>query len=62
MKFPFPAIAAAFRERRTVHPPVPDVTGADVERIVLRDFSAAQLEDVLAILTEYTSQWESGTC
>ena len=38
MKFPFPTIAAAFRERRIVRQPIPDVTEKDIDRIVRRDF------------------------
>lgn len=52
MKFPFPAIAAAFRERRMVHQPVPDVSKDDVERIVRRDFPA-QFANVIEILNRY---------
>jgi hypothetical protein len=33
--------------------PTPTVTNADVERIVRRDFPAARVEEVLAMLEEY---------
>lgn len=52
MRFPFPAIAAYFRELRAVHPPIPGVSQADVERIVRRDFPAEQFEEVRAALEE----------
>jgi hypothetical protein len=61
LKFRFPAIAAAFRERRVVRQPHPEVTSQDVERIVRRDFPDAQFADVMAMLKEYSSQWEGGT-
>lgn len=33
--------------------PTPQVTDADVERIVRREFEAARVENVLAVLREY---------
>ena len=54
MKVPFPAIAAAFRERRIVRQPIPDVTEKDVERIVRRDFPREQYDTVMGILREYS--------
>ena len=53
MKFPFPAIAAAFRDRRNVRQPIPDVTETDVERIVRRDFPEQQYETVMGVLKVY---------
>jgi hypothetical protein len=53
VRFPFPAIAAVFRERRAVHQPHPDVTESDVERIVRRDFPREQFDSVMAALKEY---------
>ena len=35
--------------------PVPDVTQADVERVVRRDFSAEQVEEVLGLLNKSES-------
>ena len=38
--------------------PTPDVTGADVERVVRRDFPAGHVAGVLALLDEYgTESW-----
>jgi hypothetical protein len=54
MKFPFPTIAAAFRERRIVRQPIPDVTEKDVERIVRRDFPREQYDTVMGVLREYS--------
>ncbi len=56
MKFPFPAIAAAFRERRIVRQHIPDVTEKDVERVVRRDFSEEPYETVMAVLREYSER------
>ena len=53
MKFPFPAIAAAFRERRSVHQRIPDATEGDVQRIVRRDFAHEQFGTVMSVLDEY---------
>ena len=50
LRFPFPAITAAFRERRAVHPPIPDVSPRDVEKIVRRDFPAEQFSEINAVL------------
>jgi hypothetical protein len=36
--------------------PVPQVTAADIERIVRRDFPEAQVGDALAILAEYGTE------
>jgi hypothetical protein len=41
--------------------PIPDVTAEDVKRIVRRDFPVAAFEDVMAIVAEYASRWESAT-
>jgi hypothetical protein len=41
--------------------PIPDVTAEDVKRIVRRDFPVAAFEEVMAIVAEYTSRWESAT-
>ena len=39
--------------------PTPDVTGADVERIVRRDFAAERAVEVLAMLGEYGEEtWQ----
>jgi len=54
MKFPFPAIAAAFRERRIVRQPIPDVKEKDVERIVRREFAREQCDTVMGVLREYS--------
>jgi hypothetical protein len=54
MKFPFPTIAAAFRERHIVRQPIPDVTEKDVERIVRRDFPREQYDAVMRVLREYS--------
>lgn len=54
MRFPFPAIAAAFRERRTVHQPIPVVTENDVDRVVRRDFSREQFDAVIGVLGKYS--------
>ncbi len=53
MRFPFPAVAAAFREHQTVDQPVPDVTEADVERVVRRDFPSDQFDTVMGVLRQY---------
>ena len=53
MKFPFPAIASAFRDRRAVHQPVPDVSATDIERIVRRDFPKDEFDSTLAALGQY---------
>ena len=53
MKFRFPAIASAFRERRAVHQPIPDVSVTDVERIVRRDFPKDEFDSALAALGQY---------
>ena len=59
MKFPFPAIASAFRGRRAVHQPIPDVSLADVERIVRRDFPGTEFDAVMAVLKQYgTEKWQ----
>jgi hypothetical protein len=36
--------------------PVPQVTAADIERVVRRDFTEGQVEEALAILAEYGPQ------
>ena len=54
MRFPFPAIAAAFRERREVRQPFPDVSDEDVERIVRRNFPNEQFDSVMAALGAYS--------
>jgi hypothetical protein len=54
MKFPFPTIAAAFRERRIVRQPIPDVTEKDVDRIVRRDFLRERYDTVMGVLREYS--------
>ena len=54
MKLLISAIAAAFRERRRVRQPIPDVTEKDVERIVCRDFPGEPYETVMAVLSEYS--------
>ena len=42
--------------------PVPKVTGADVERIVRRDFPADQVSEALALLEEYGKEsWHRET-
>ena len=47
-----------FGSARAPLQPVPQITAADIERVVRRDFSEAQVDDVLAILAEYgTEQW-----
>jgi hypothetical protein len=39
--------------------PIPEVNSDDVTRIVRRDFPDTQLEDVMAIVTEFASQWDT---
>lgn len=53
MKFPFPAIGTALRERMTVRQRIPNVSEADVERIVRRDFPKERFEAVMEMLGEY---------
>jgi hypothetical protein len=53
VRFTFPAIAAAFRERRTVLQPIPDASEVDVERIVRRDYSETQFDTVMSVLKAY---------
>jgi hypothetical protein len=53
MKFPFRAIAAAFRERKRVRQPIPKATEDDVARIVRRDFPTEQFDSVMDVLSEY---------
>jgi multidrug efflux pump subunit AcrA (membrane-fusion protein) len=57
-----PPLRRALSSRTRVRPqPVSDVTAADVERIVRRDFSEGQFVTVMAILDEYDpSKSESG--
>jgi hypothetical protein len=62
VRFPFPAIAAVFRERRVVHQPHPAVTESDVERIVRRDFPKDQFDSVMAVLNEYAESKLSKEC
>jgi hypothetical protein len=62
VRFPFPAIAAAFRERRTVRQPIPDVSEVDVERIVHREFPGEQFDSVMAALGEYAEGRLSKEC
>ena len=53
MKFHFPAIATAFRERQIVRQPIPEVTEKDVARIVRRDFPEEEHEAAIGVLREY---------
>jgi len=39
--------------------PIPDVTSEDVKRIVRRDYPDTAFEEVMSIVTEYTSRWEN---
>lgn len=45
--------------KRLPRQPIPDVTQDDVERIVRRDFPAARVQDVIAILGESDNKWKS---
>jgi hypothetical protein len=59
VKFPFPAIPSAFRERRAVRQPIPDVLATDVERIVRRDFPDGQFDAVMGVLKQYGAEkWQ----
>jgi len=49
---------SAFRSRRVIAQPTPSATPEDVERIVRRDFSSEQFEEVMTIIGEYKqSKW-----
>lgn len=59
------ALKGRFSSRRVseaqLRQPIPDVTPEDVKRIVRRDFPDTAFEEVISIVTEYTSRWESAT-
>jgi hypothetical protein len=51
-----------FARKRTLGLPrhrIPDVAQEDVERIVRRDFPAEQFPEIIAVLGEFDSPWES---
>ncbi len=56
MKFPFPAIGAAFRKQMAVRQRIPDVSEDDVERIVRRDFPTDQFKTAMEMLGEYGNE------
>jgi hypothetical protein len=57
------ALKPRLSARRVAEPeprqPVPNVNSDDVKRILRRDFPDAQFEEATAIVTEFTSRWES---
>src|SRR4051812_14193700 len=59
------ALKGRFSARRVpeaeLRQPIPDVTSADVKRIVRRDYPDTAFEGVMAIVAEYRSRWESAT-
>jgi hypothetical protein len=59
------ALEGRFSSRRVsearLRQPIPDVTADDVKRIVRRDYPDTAFGEVMSIVTEYASRWESAT-
>ena len=54
-----PRLSAPRSQEPELGQPVPDVTPEDVQRVIRRDFPSVRSEDVLDIVSEYSSPWES---
>ena len=55
-----PRISAYIAATRSVHPPAPQVTQDDVERIARRDFPVTEFENVIAILKQHGGDKQDG--